>query len=152
MQAGDAPQLDVTRSDVALARAEADYEAAVAADQNATEALRIETNVDAGTLTATVPQSPPPIVPALLDPQAVVALARTLRPEIASARLTADAARAAVSAAKAAGFPAITVSGGYVTGTGFRRADQRAGDQRESDGAARTGSPRSRRRRGGQSG
>jgi CzcA family heavy metal efflux pump len=115
-KAGDAPTLDVMRSDVELAKAQADLEAAVAADQNAGEALRVEANA-AGVLDTTVPASLPPIAPALLDPQAAVAAARKLRPEIASAQLLAQAAQAAVATARAAGFPALTVSGGYVVGT-----------------------------------
>jgi outer membrane protein TolC len=117
VKAGDAPQLDVVRSDVDVAKAQADVESAVAADQNATEALRVETNAAAGTLETTVPGDAPPLGPALLDPQAVVTMARALRPEIASARLTAEAAQAAVASARAAGFPALTVSGGYVVGS-----------------------------------
>jgi outer membrane protein TolC len=117
VKAGDAPQLDVVRSEVEVAKAQADLESAIAGDQNASEALRVETGVAATALEATVPVEVPPIAPALLDPQAVVATAQKLRPEIASARLTAEAAQAAVGTAKAAGFPALTVSGGYVVGT-----------------------------------
>ncbi len=113
---GDAPALDVMRSDVDLAKAQADLEAAVAAEQNAGEALRTETNA-ASALDATVPADLPPIAPALLDPQASVAAARKLRPEIASAQLLAQAAQAAVASARAAGFPTLTISGGYVVGT-----------------------------------
>jgi len=46
-----------------------------------------------------------------------VAAASKLRPEILSARLTAEAAQVAIAGAKAAGFPALTVSGGYLVGT-----------------------------------
>jgi outer membrane protein TolC len=115
--AGDAPQLDVTRADVAVDRAQADLETADAMNQNAAEALRTETAAAASTLDATAPGSLPPIPPTLLDPQAVVAAAGKLRPEIASARLTAEAAQAAIGTAKAAGFPTLTLSGGYVVGT-----------------------------------
>ena len=115
--AGDAPQLDVMRSDVEVAKAQADLELAGAADENATEALRAETNASPGALETTVAGGLPPVTPALLDPKAAVAAARTLRPEIASARLTAEAAQAAVASARAAGFPALTVGGGYVVGT-----------------------------------
>ncbi|HEY5349174.1 MAG TPA: efflux RND transporter permease subunit, partial [Candidatus Lustribacter sp.] len=116
-KAGDAPQLDVVRADVAVAKAQADLESALAGEQNAAAALRTETAAPAQALGATVPGQQSPIAPALLDPQAVVALANKLRPEIASARLTAEAAQAAVATAKAAGFPALTVSGGYFIGT-----------------------------------
>ena len=90
---------------------------AAVADENATEALRVETNATANALDTTVAGSLPPVAPALLNPQAAVAAARTLRPEIASARLTAEAAQAAVASARAAGFPALTVGAGYVVGT-----------------------------------
>ena len=113
---GDAPALDVVRSDVDVAKAQADLEAAIAADQNAAEALRAETNT-AETLDATVPARLPPVAPVLLDPQAAVSAARKLRPEIASAQLLAQAAQAAVASARAAGFPTLTISGGYVVGT-----------------------------------
>ena len=114
---GDAPALDVMRSDVDLAKAQADLEAALAADQNASEALRIEANAPGNALETTVAASLPPIGPDLLDPQATVAAARKLRPEIASAQLTAQAAHVAVASARAAGFPTLTVGGGYLTGT-----------------------------------
>lgn len=115
--AGDAPQLDVVRADVAVARAEADVESATAADLNATEALLVETNAPEGSLAATAPGELPAIDAKLVDPQAAVALARSTRPEIASARRTVDAANAAVRGARAAGLPPVTVSGGYLVGT-----------------------------------
>jgi CzcA family heavy metal efflux pump len=116
-KAGDAPQLDVIRADVAVARAQADVESAAAADQNAAEALRVETGTGASALGATAPGGLPPIAPTLLDPQAVVAIATKLRPEIISARLTAEAAQAGIGTAKAARFPSLTVGAGYLTGT-----------------------------------
>jgi CzcA family heavy metal efflux pump len=115
--AGDAPRLDVIRGDVAVARAQAVLESALAADQNATEALRVETGVAAATLETTASTTPSTVNPLLLDPEAVSDLARRLRPEIASARLSAQAAAAAVQGARAGTFPALTVGGGYVTGT-----------------------------------
>ncbi len=122
---GDAPALDVMRSDVDVAKAQADLEAAIAADQNASEALRVEANAQA------VLRSKPPLRRAcrrsdlaLLDPQAAVAAARKLRPEIASAQLTAEAAQVAVASARAAGFPTRDHRQRRVPhGHGFRRAD-----------------------------
>lgn len=116
-KAGDAPQLDVMRGDVAVAKAQADVEAATAADQNANDALRVETGVPAQALDALKATSLPAVNPALLDTQNVTQLASKLRPEMVSARLMADAAQAAVGSARAAAFPALTVSGGYVVGT-----------------------------------
>ncbi|GAC1441546.1 MAG: hypothetical protein NVSMB59_01850 [Vulcanimicrobiaceae bacterium] len=116
-RAGDAPQLDVLRADVAVAKATADVETANAADANATEALRIETAAGPGTLDATKETELPGIETQLTDPSLAIARARAMRPEIRSATLAIDAARAAVNAARALGFPTITVSGGYLVGT-----------------------------------
>jgi CzcA family heavy metal efflux pump len=116
-RAGDTPQLDVMRGDVAVAKAQADLEAATAVDQNANEALRVETGASAQALGAMKSVFLPAVNPALLDTQNVKQLATKLRPEIVSARLMADAAQAAVGSAKAAGFPALTISGGYLVGT-----------------------------------
>ena len=115
--AGDAPQLDVLRADVALARAQADVESASAADLNATEALRVETNSGESALVETTPGNVTPAAAALTDPQSAVALARVSRPDIESARRTAEAASAAIGSARALGFPPLTVTGGYLTGT-----------------------------------
>ena len=115
--AGDAPQLDVVRADVAVQKATADLEFALAADANATAALEIETASPPGALVATVPTDFPSVDPKLLDPARLVELARTTRAELISARRTSDAARAAIVAARAAGFPTVTVSGGYLEGT-----------------------------------
>jgi outer membrane protein TolC len=116
-KAGDAPRLDVVRSEVAVAKAQADLEEAVAADENADDALRVETGAGADALTATTPGALPAINPALFDPHTVVGLATAMRPEIASARLLAQAAQADIGVARAAGFPTLTVSGGYLVGT-----------------------------------
>jgi outer membrane protein TolC len=66
-KAGDAPRLDVVRSEVAVAKAQADLEEAVAADENADDALRVETGAGADALTATTPGALPAINPALFD-------------------------------------------------------------------------------------
>jgi multidrug efflux pump subunit AcrB/outer membrane protein TolC len=117
VNAGDAPRLDVVRADVAVARAQADLEAAVAADANATEALQTETGVAADALATTVPAPLPATTPALTNPAAVVDLARHRRPEIRSAELIAQAADAAMRGAQASGGPLITVNAGYLLGT-----------------------------------
>lgn len=106
-KAGDVPQLDVIRGDVAVAKAQADLEAATAADQNGNEALRVETDVPEQALNAMKSVPLPAINPALLNPQNVTELATKLRPEIVSARLMADAAQVAVGSARAAAFPAL---------------------------------------------
>jgi CzcA family heavy metal efflux pump len=116
-RAGDAPRLDVIRGDVAVAKAQADLESALAADLNATEALSVETDTPPATLDATVPGTMPAANAMLTDPQRASALAKTFRPEIASSKLAAQAAQAAVDAARAGAFPTLTVAGGYLTGT-----------------------------------
>ena len=115
--AGDAPRLDVIRADVAVARAQADAELAAATDENATEALRVETGVAKAVLDSTAPGAFAVVNARLLDPAVTSDLARRLRPEVISARLTAQASAAAVGVARAGGFPIVTVGGGYVTGT-----------------------------------
>jgi CzcA family heavy metal efflux pump len=81
-KAGDVPQLDVIRSDVAVAKAQADLESATAAEQNAGEALRVETGVSAQALVAVKAVPLPPVNPALLDALNVSLMATKLRPEI----------------------------------------------------------------------
>jgi len=116
-RAGDAPQLDVLRADVAVARATADIETATAADANATEALRVETGSAPGVLDATQATDLPSIVTRLTDPAVAIARARSMRPELRSAALATSAARAAVRTARLAGFPTVSVTGGYLFGT-----------------------------------
>ncbi len=114
---GEAPQLDVVRAEVAAAKATADVETATAADLNAREALGIEATTSDEVLGATMPTQFVAVNPKLTDPQAVIALARAMRPELISARNAANAARAAIRSARAAAFPLLTVSGGYLVGT-----------------------------------
>jgi CzcA family heavy metal efflux pump len=116
-KAGDVPQLDVIRADVGVAKAQADLEGAAAMEENANEALLVETGLSTQALAAVTAAPLPVVNPALLDPHTVTSLATKLRPEIVSANLMADAAQAAVGSAKAAGFPALTVTGGFATGT-----------------------------------
>jgi outer membrane protein TolC len=116
-KAGDVPQLDVIRADVGVAKAQADLEGAAAMEENANEALLVETGLSAQVVAAVTAAPLPVVNPALLDPHTVTTLAAKLRPEIVSANLVAEAAQAAVSSAKAAAFPALTVTGGYATGT-----------------------------------
>ncbi|MBC5802537.1 MAG: TolC family protein [Candidatus Eremiobacteraeota bacterium] len=148
--AGDAPQLDVLRADVAVARATADLETARVADENALEALRIETAVPASMLQTTLPVSSLPSVqnvvkngrsggvtggvaggttvsiPGLANaapfgnvPSAATAVTTALatRAEISSATATYNAGVAARELAQRTGLPALTVTGGYTTGT-----------------------------------
>lgn len=116
-RAGDAPQLDVLRADVAVARATADLELATAADANATEALRSETGASPSALIATTETALIAQDATLTDPTIAVARARAHRPELRATTVAIDAARAATRSARAAGFPLLTVGGGYLVGT-----------------------------------
>jgi len=115
--AGDTPQLDVVRADVAVQKATADREFALAASANALAALQVETATAEDALAATVPADFAAVDPRLLDVTRLVGFARANRPELISAQRTIDAAQAAIRSAKAAGFPTVTVSGGYLVGT-----------------------------------
>ena len=117
VQTGDAPRLDVIRADVAVAKAEADLESALAVAANANDALIVQTGAAPAVLDATTPAAFLPVNPAQTDVQHVAALARTLRPEIRSAQLAAEGAAASIRSARAAGFPALTVGAGYLVGT-----------------------------------
>lgn len=116
-RAGDAPQLDVLRADVAVAKATADLELATAADTNATEALRSETAAGDTALIATTESHFTASESPLTDPAIAVARARAMRPELRATKLAIDAARAAVRSTRATGFPILTVGGGYLVGT-----------------------------------
>jgi outer membrane protein TolC len=111
---GDAPRVDVVRAQVATAQAQAALETAQAADQNAGQALALETGFT-GNL---VPVAGEPIAATLPwnSAEAAVSAALPLRSEILSAKEDVAAADAATSGAKAAGLPALTVSAGYARG------------------------------------
>lgn len=114
--AGDVPRVDVIRADVAVARAQADEEGALAQNANTREALRVETGASEAALAGTA-SGAPPMVPALAaDPAAAVAAALRLRPEIAAAQSSLDAALGAARSARIGLIPAITVASGYATG------------------------------------
>lgn len=122
-KSGDAPRLDVVRSDVALARAQADLAQAAAGERNARNALAVETAVpeqelrlpSLRTLDAMndlAAQSE--IRRALLD--GYVRLALEDRPEIASARAVVAAQEAAVGVASRGLFPTLIAQVGYAAG------------------------------------
>lgn len=113
VSAGDAPRLDLVRANVAVARATASAETAHAADQNATEALQVETAVS-GRLDRTVDQPLPAAAPVAAD--AAVAQARANRADLRAAALTTAAARAAAAAAHRQSIPALTLGAGYTSG------------------------------------
>ena len=116
-ESGDAAKLDEMRAGVEVAKAQAAAELAAAADANATEALAVETGVTASSLQATAAGIGADPDPTLDDPARAAARARATRPEIASARLLADAAAAGIAEARAGTLPTITFGGGYLTGT-----------------------------------
>jgi len=112
--AGDVPRLDVVRADVAIARATADFAAARAADANATEALRLETGA-AVDLAQTRIEPLADIAPAT-DPQLAISRALLTRSDVVAARVSVEAERAQVTATQRAGFPPLTIQGGYSRG------------------------------------
>jgi outer membrane protein TolC len=115
--AGDAPKLDLIRADVAVAKATADLESARAADRNATEALRVETGLTAVDLKETADTPSATVAATPTDPDALVRRALAVRAEIASSVAAEHAAEAARALAQAAGFPALSLTGGYTAGT-----------------------------------
>jgi cobalt-zinc-cadmium efflux system outer membrane protein len=113
VKAGDAPRLDLVRANVAVARATATAETARAADQNATEALSVESGVRTP-LDRTVEQALPAVTN--VAPDTAVALARRNRADLRAAQQTTLAAQAAANAAKRQQLPAVTVGVGYSKG------------------------------------
>ncbi|MDQ2817075.1 MAG: TolC family protein [Candidatus Eremiobacteraeota bacterium] len=138
-QAGDAPRIDVVRAAVTVARATADEATAKAADDNATDALRLETGAgdsafartsakaDQATSVGARASGPAVGVPGSTasnavmpgdqsDVESAVALALEQRPEIASAQRGVGAAAAMVAAARRAAVPALVLGAGYARG------------------------------------
>lgn len=112
---GDAPRLDVVRAKVAVASAQADLARAQADADTAAAALAAQTGMPASTFEAMVPsQNENP--PLTTDADDAIRLALARRPDIASARENVAAEERAVAVARRAGWPLITLSGGYTTG------------------------------------
>jgi outer membrane protein TolC len=116
-KAGDAPRIDVIRAQVALSQAVAAREGAQAQSDNALQALSVETSVPVAALTSAPPVERPSTAMLVADPQVAVHRALTARAELTSARENVSSASSALSAARAAALPAITVSAGYEHGT-----------------------------------
>lgn len=113
--AGDAPRLDVTRADVAVARATADLALAEATDGNARDALARETGGDPGAfVTAAQPAEIGAPVP---DAATAVQRALELRPEITSAQAAVRVERSTLRATQLGIFPQLSASAGYTKGT-----------------------------------
>ena len=105
---------------VGVARSTADLETARGIDENAVEALRVETGT-AADLGATTQAQPAAAAdaPAAAHPEASAAasLALVARAEVGSALAAQRAAEASRAIAATSGFPLVTVSGGYTAGT-----------------------------------
>jgi outer membrane protein len=114
-EAGDAPRLDVVRASVAVAAAQADRVRAQADAENAAAALVMETGVAAGVLESTTAASGE-VAPLRIDVQSATAQALAHRPDVASARESVHAEEQAAAVARRAGWPLITLAGGYTTG------------------------------------
>ena len=115
--AGDVAKLDTIRADVEVAKARAAAELADAEDANATAALASETGVPVERLAVSGMAPVAASEPSLVDPSRALDRARANRPEIASARLLANAASADIARARAGAFPGLVLGAGYLTGT-----------------------------------
>ena len=118
---GDVARVDVLRAEVGVARSTADLETARGIDENAVEALRIETGT-AADLSATTEAQPAATADAgVVTPHpsasAAASLALVARAEVGSALAAQRAAEASRAIAATSGFPLLTVSGGYTAGT-----------------------------------
>ena len=112
-RAGDAPRLDVVRAQVALANAQAGYDAAEVDLHNAIDALSLETGRPASSFS---PLRASPTSGPNLTVEKAVARALATRSDYASAQQAVEAERAAVSLAQHGAFPALSVNAGYTTG------------------------------------
>lgn len=122
--AGDAPRLDVLRTDVAYAQARAESARAHADADNATHALALEigrpdANIELPNLADVQPDVH---LPSSRDDAVAVALQR--RPDVAAARGAVRVEEAALQAARRAVFPALTAQAGWAQGvdSGFHVA------------------------------
>lgn len=110
---GEAPHLDIVRADVTLAQAQADLAQADADRDDALDALASAANLPAGALTLGGRLAPPPAPP---DRQRAVERALAARPELAALSAAIAARVDGVELARRAGWPAVTVSGGFQSG------------------------------------
>jgi outer membrane protein TolC len=113
--AGDAPRLDVVRATVGVAAAEGDLARAQADAENAAAALTTETGLAADVLQGTV-AAPLEVAPLNVDAATAAREAVANRPDVAAARVDVEADQHAVAVAHRAGWPLITLSGGYTEG------------------------------------
>lgn len=113
--AGDAPHLDVVRATVAVASAQSDVARAQADVENTGAALALQTGVEPGSLQTTAPVdlTAPPLGIGVQD---AVARALSARPDVAAARANVVAEEHAVAVAQRAGWPLVTLAGGYTRG------------------------------------
>jgi outer membrane protein TolC len=107
--------LDVVRASVAVAVAQADVARAQADVDNTGAALALETGVEPGSL-QTMASANVAAPPAGIGVPDAIARALSARPDVAAARANVAAEEHAVGAARRAGWPLMTVSGGYTRG------------------------------------
>lgn len=113
-KAGDVPRLDIVRAQVALATAQAEFDAAQTDLANAYDALSVETGETASDFSTL--QKAPPVTAPPADPQKAVARALAQRSDLASAEQAVRGEEAAVGVAQRAILPAVTVNAGYTHG------------------------------------
>jgi outer membrane protein len=112
-RAGDAPRLDVVRAQVDVTRAEAALDATRVTQDNALDALSVETGIERTRFTVlSAPDADAP----LESGDALLARALARRTDLASARAAVDVQRTAIDAAQRAGKPNVSVSAGYTQG------------------------------------
>jgi outer membrane protein len=113
-RAGDAPRLDVVRSQVAVTGAQAAVDSARVDLANAEDALATETGMSMQSFRNLRPAAgssdPPP------DADRAVTRALAQRSDLASAQLAVRGEEAAVRAAQRSIFPAVTLQAGYTSG------------------------------------
>ena len=113
--AGDAPRLDVVRASVAVATAQSDMARAQADVDDANASLALETGIQPDSLQTTAPSDvgAPPLA---IDVNGAIARALSARPDVAAARANVAAEERAVGVARRAGWPLVTLAGGYTRG------------------------------------
>lgn len=115
MRAGDAPRIDVLRAAIAVTRAQVESQSAHVDFQNGLDALATEIGMDRDEFVLTPVQAKP--LAAAFSTDQAAREAELMRPEIASAELTAKAASYGIEAAKHSAFPPISFTAGLSTGT-----------------------------------
>lgn len=114
---GDAPRLDVLRAELAYSQAELDLYRAWGDRGNAAHALSLATGIPENTMFTKGVEADLTSEVQTLDGPGSLALALANRPELAQAQANVAAEEHAVALARLGILPAITIVGGYSSGT-----------------------------------